>query len=190
MSGASGIPYAIRLLNLLVEKDCKVHLTISAAAAVVLKHEMDIEIDLRGFAAESLLGRASPQVSYHHYEDISAPIASGTAPVDAMVIIPCSMSTLAGVASGLGSNLILRAADVTLKERRTLVLVPRETPLGVIALENMLRVARAGACVLPAMPAFYQKPEAIGDMVDFVVGKVLDHLGIAHELFPRWGGGE
>jgi 4-hydroxy-3-polyprenylbenzoate decarboxylase len=106
-----------------------------------------------------------------------------------MVIIPCSMSTLAGVASGLGNNLILRAADVTLKERRPLILVPRETPIGTIALENMLKAARAGACVLPAMPAFYQGPKSVDDMVDFVVGKVLNQLGVKHDLFGRWEGG-
>lgn len=187
ISGASGAPYAVRLVQILVEKKCKVHLTISRPAAIVLKHEMDIDVDLRNFSAKSLIGKATKQIRYHHYDDISAPIASGTFPADGMVIIPCSMSTLAGVASGLGNNLILRAADVTLKERRSLILVPRETPLGTIAIENMLRVSRAGACVLPAMPAFYQGPQTVGDMVDFVVGKVLNQLRVPHDLFPRWG---
>ncbi|RJP66782.1 MAG: UbiX family flavin prenyltransferase [Candidatus Abyssobacteria bacterium SURF_17] len=190
ISGASGAPYAVRLLQILVEKQCKVHLTISRSAALVLNHEMDIKVDLRKFSAKSLIGKATKQISYHYYDDITAPIASGTFPVDAMVIIPCSMSTLAGVASGLGTNLILRAAEVTLKERRPLILVPRETPLGVIEIENMLRAARAGACILPAMPAFYQGPKTLNDMVDFVVGKVLNQLRIPHELFRKWSGVE
>ncbi len=188
ISGASGAPYAVRLLQVLVDKGCRVHLTISEPAALVLKHEMDIVVDLERFSAESLIGRKTKRISYHHCNDISAPIASGTFPVDAMVIIPCSMSTLAGVAAGLGNNLILRAADVTLKEKRPLILVPRETPVGMIALENMLKVARAGACVLPAMPAFYQGPKKVDDMIDFIVEKVLNQLGVRHELFPNWGG--
>ncbi len=190
ITGASGVQYAIRLLLALIDKRCHVHLTISKAAAKVLKHEMDIDIDLKDFSAVALTCRTTARISYYHFEDISAPIASGTFPADAMAIIPCSMSTLAGVASGLGGNLILRAADVCLKENRKLVLVPRETPLGAIAIENMLRAARAGACILPAMPAFYHGPKKIEDMVDFVVGKTLDQLGVPHELFHRWGGDE
>jgi 4-hydroxy-3-polyprenylbenzoate decarboxylase len=189
VTGASGARYAIRLLQALVDSECRAHLTISEAGAKLLKHEMHIDIDLENFSPAALTCRANAQITYHHYKNIAAPIASGTFPVDAMVIIPCSMSTLAGVASGAGTNLILRAADVTLKEGRKLVLVPRETPLGTIALENMLRLSRAGACVLPAMPAFYHDPKSIEDMVDFVVGKTLDQLGVEHDLFPRWGGG-
>jgi len=188
ISGASGAPYAIRLVQVLTDQGCRVHLTISEAAALVLKHETDIAINLKRFSAETLIGKKTKHISYHYYNDITAPIASGTFPVDAMVIIPCSMSTLAGVAGGLGNNLILRAADVTLKERRLLILVPRETPVGTIALENMLKAARAGACILPAMPAFYQGPNTVDDMVDFVVGKVLNQLGVQHNLFPQYGG--
>jgi 4-hydroxy-3-polyprenylbenzoate decarboxylase len=186
VSGASGGAYAVKLLNELVDRGCRVYLTISAPAARVLKHEMNIDIDLLNFSAKTLIGRDTDLISYCHHNDIGAPIASGTTPVDAMVIIPCSMSTLAGVAAGLGTNLILRAADVTLKERRPLILVPRETPIGIIALENMLRAARAGACILPAMPAFYNGPQTVDDMVGFIVGKVLDQLGIPHNLFERW----
>ncbi len=190
LTGASGAPYGVRLLQALIEENCHVHLTISKAAATVLKHEMDIDVDLRDFSPEPIIGRQAEQIRYHHYDDISAPIASGTFPIDAMVIIPCSMSTLAGVASGLGNNLILRAADVTLKEGRKLVLVPRETPVGTIALENMVRVSRAGGCILPAMPGFYQGPQTVADMIDFVVGKVLDQLQVRHDLFRRWKGEE
>lgn len=187
ITGASGTQYAIKLIQTLVDSACRVHLTISDAGARVLKHEMGIDINLQDFSPAALTCRTTTQINYYHHDDISAPLASGTFPIDAMVIIPCSMSTLAAVASGLGTNLILRAADVSLKENRKLVLVPRETPLGTIALENMLRAARAGACVLPAMPAFYHGPKNIDDMVDFIVGKVLDQLGVQHKLFPRWG---
>lgn len=190
ITGASGVPYGVKLLQELVEKDCQVHLTISKAATTVLRHEMDIHVDLRDFSPEHIIGRQVKQIHYHYYDDISAPIASGTFPTDGMVIIPCSMSTLAGVASGLGNNLILRAADVTLKEGRKLVLVPRETPVGTIALENMVRVSRAGGCILPAMPGFYQGPQTVADMIDFVVGKVLDQLQVPHDLFRRWKGEE
>ena len=188
ISGASGAAYAIRLLQILVDAGCRIHLTITEPAALVLKQEMDIEVDLQDFSAVSLMCRATAQISYHHCNDISAPIASGSFPTDAMVIIPCSVSTLAGVASGMGNNLILRAAGVTLKERRPLILVPRETPVGMIDLENMLKAARAGACILPAMPAFYQGPKTVDDMIDFIVGKVLNQLRIPHDLFSPWDG--
>ena len=188
ITGASGAQYAIRLLQVLVDTGCRVHLTISEAGAKVLKHEMHIDVDLRDFSPAALTCRTTTQISYHHFGDIAAPIASGTFPIDAMAIVPCSMSTLAGVASGLANNLILRAADVTLKERRKLILVPRETPVGTIALENMLRASRAGACILPAMPAFYHEPKKIEDLVDFVVGKVMNQLGVPHDLFQRWEG--
>jgi 4-hydroxy-3-polyprenylbenzoate decarboxylase len=186
ISGASGAAYAVRLLDALVERELKVYLTISQPATLVLRQEMNLAIDLSHFSPSQLIKRAAPHVSYYHYDDISAPMASGSFPIDAMVIIPCSMSTLAGVASGLGTNLILRAAQVTLKERRPLVLVPRETPLGIIELENMLKAARAGACILPAAPAFYHNPQTIQDMVDFLVVKVLNQLGI-EDARHRWG---
>jgi 4-hydroxy-3-polyprenylbenzoate decarboxylase len=190
ITGASGSQYAIRLLRALVDSGCRVHLTISKAGAKVLKHEMAIDIDLEDFSAVALTCRTTTQINYYHHDDIAAPIASGTFPIDAMVVMPCSMSTLAGIASGLAHNLILRAADVTLKENRKLVLVPRETPLGTIALENMLRASRAGACILPAMPAFYTGPKKIEDLVDFIVGKTLDQIGVPHDLLKRWGGDE
>ncbi|RJP14339.1 MAG: UbiX family flavin prenyltransferase [Candidatus Abyssobacteria bacterium SURF_5] len=188
ISGASGALYAVRLLQALIEREHKVYLTISKPASLVLQHELKLAVDLSHFSVERLVGRAAPHVSYYHYEDVSAPIASGSFPIDAMVVVPCSMSTLAGVASGLGTNLILRAAEVTLKERRPLVLVPRETPLGIIEIENMLRASRAGACILPAAPAFYHDPRDIDDMVGFVVGKVLNQLGAGDHRFG-WGKG-
>lgn len=124
---------------------------------------------------------------YHHYMDFTAGIASGSFLTEGMVICPCSMGTLASLAGGMSSNLIQRAADVHLKERRKLVIVPRETPLGAIQLENMLKLARSGAVVLPAMPGFYHHPVTIHDLVDFVVGRICDQLGIRHDLFQRWG---
>jgi 4-hydroxy-3-polyprenylbenzoate decarboxylase len=193
VTGASGARYAVRLLQALADAGCRVHLTISEAGAKVLKHETGIEVDLDNFSVAefseaALAGRAGARIEYHRFDDIAAPIASGTYPIDAMAVVPCSMSTLAGIASGLANNLILRAADVTLKEQRKLVLVPRETPIGTIALENMLRASRAGACILPAMPAFYHGPEKMEDLVDFVVGKVLDQLDVQHDLLRRWEG--
>lgn len=136
----------------------------------------------------SLADERQSLLHYHHYMDFSAGVASGSFLTGGMVICPCSMGTLAAVAHGLSTNLIQRAADVHLKERRRLVLVPRETPLGLVQLENMRRCLEAGAVVLPAMPGFYHNPRSIHDLVDFVVGRVCDQLGVAHELFQRWGG--
>ena len=204
MTGASGSAYALRLLEVLLGAGCRVHLTISPAAVEVLRTEIGIEVDPNRFDAETLLvgGRdealptprpalRAPRSAlvYHHYRDFSAGIASGSFRTDGMVICPCSMGTLAGVAHGLSSNLIQRAADVHLKERRKLIVVPRETPLGSIQLENMKRLADAGAVILPAMPAFYHRPQSIADLVDFVVNRICDQLGVRLDLFPRWGQG-
>lgn len=178
ISGASGVQYGMRLLQVLKEKGCEVHLVITESARKI----MGVETDLMPEGIEMMADYA-----YSPY-DFTAPIASGSYLFDAMVIIPCSMGTLAGVATGSSNTLITRAADVCLKERRTLILVPRETPLSLIQLKNMVSAAEAGAIVLPACPAFYSRPGTLADLVDVLVGRVLDILGIEHDLYRRWGG--
>lgn len=190
ITGASGVIYATRLLQVLVNAGRRVHVTISQSGAQVLAHELGIHVDLRDFDPQRLLGHDSASTGslvYHHYQDFRAGIASGSFLTGGMVVCPCSMGTLAGIANGLSTNLIQRAADVHLKERRKLIVVPRETPLGSIQLENMKRLADAGAIVLPAMPAFYHGASTIQDLVDFVVGRICDQLSVAHQLFQRWG---
>src|SRR5579872_751034 len=220
MTGASGSIYAIRLLEVLLVAGHRVHLTISKSAAVVLERELGIHVDLDRFnvahllpdvtelASDSRLQTLMPDRSaladissvfsdvkkgcivYHHVEDFGAGIASGSFLTGGMVICPCSMGTLASIAGGHSENLIQRAADVHLKERRKLIVVPRETPLSSIQLENMKRLADAGATVMPAMPGFYHAPRSIQDLIDFVVGRICDHLQIEHRLFKRWGDAE
>ena len=193
MTGASGALYATRLLEVLLVAGRRVHLTISPAGVEVLKTELGITVDLKKFDATQLaLSRervAAGALVYHHYQDYSAPIASGSFLTAGMVICPCSMGTLAAVASGLSTNLIQRAADVHLKERRKLIVVPRETPLGTIALENMKRLSDAGGIVLPAMPGFYHQPKSIADLIDFVVARICSQLGVSldKELQKPWG---
>jgi flavin prenyltransferase len=193
ITGASGAIYATRLLEILLSAGRRVHLTVSPAGVEVLKTELGVTADLKKFDA-SQLGLTTEHIAtgelvYHHYQDYFAPIASGSFLTAGMVICPCSMGTLASVANGLSSNLIQRAADVHLKERRKLIVVPRETPLGSIALENMKRLSDAGGVVLPAMPGFYHQPKSIGDLVDFVVARICNQLGVAldNELFKPWG---
>ncbi|MCX7891201.1 MAG: UbiX family flavin prenyltransferase [Burkholderiales bacterium] len=194
LTGASGIGYGLRLAECLLAAGVEVALVYSQAAQIVAKQELDLALPARAPDAERFLrerfGDAGERLRVFGREDWYAPIASGSNPSDAMVVCPCSMGTLAAVAAGLADNLIERAADVALKERRKLVLVPRETPFSAIHLENMLRLARAGAVVLPANPGFYTRPQRVEDLVDFVVARVLDHLGVRHELVPRWGRGE
>ena len=176
ITGASGVVYGKRLLELLREKSVENHLIISKAAEKVIEHELGMTKD----DVEKLADHA------YDIDDWSAPIVSGSFKTDGMIIIPCSMKTLAGIAHGYSDNLVLRAADVTLKEKRRLILVPRETPLNVVHLRNMLALAEQGVVVVPAMPAYYHKPKDIDGLVDFVVGKVLDLLGIEHTLYQRW----
>ncbi len=187
MSGASGTPYAVRLLHVLGQTGRRIHLTITPSAVEVLRDEMGLEVDLDAFDSATLGLREYGRVVYHHHDDFSAGIASGSFPTGGMVIIPCSMSTLGSIAAGVTTNLVTRAADVHLKERRKLIVVPRETPLSLIHLENMVRVTRAGAVVLPAMPGWYHRPRRLEDLVDFVVARICDQLGIANALSPRWG---
>jgi 4-hydroxy-3-polyprenylbenzoate decarboxylase len=192
LTGASGAPYAVRLLEVLLHARRTVHLTISPAAVQVFEAELGRRLDLRDFQLEELLGDEIDGlplelVQYHYFQDFRAGIASGSFLTGGMVICPCSMGTVAAIAHGTSQNLIHRAADVHLKERRKLVLVPRETPLGLVQLRNLTACVEAGAIVLPAMPAFYTKPVSIRDMIDFIVGRVCDQLGVEHQLFPRWG---
>lgn len=191
LTGASGMPYGVRLLEVLLRAGRTVHLTVSPAGAEVLEQELGRQLrldrvepaDLLGATAEGLPGR----VEYHGFRDFRAGIASGSFLTAGMAVCPCSMGTVAAIAHGLSQNLIHRAADVHLKERRKLVLVPRETPLNVVQLRNLTLCAEAGAVVLPAMPAFYTHPSGLGDAVDFIVGRVCDQLGVEHHLFRRWG---
>ncbi len=190
-TGASGMGYGLRLLECLLAARVQVALVYSQAAQIVAKQELDLALpsrpqDAAAFLAERCRADAGLLRVYGR-DDWYAPIASGSNPSDAMVICPCSMGTLAAVACGLADNLIERAADVALKERRTLVLVPRETPLSVVHLENLTRVARAGAVVLPANPGFYHRPQRVEDLVDFVVARVLDQLGVENAISARWG---
>jgi 4-hydroxy-3-polyprenylbenzoate decarboxylase len=190
-TGASGLPYGLRLLECLLAAETRVWLLYSPAAQLVAKQELDMVLPVQPREAQRLLaaryGAREGQLAVFGVQDWNAPPASGSNPPDAYVICPCSMGTLAKVAAGLADDLIARAADVVLKEGRKLVLVPRETPLSVLHLENMLRLARAGAVILPPSPGFYHHPQTPEDLVDFVVARILDQLGIAHRLLARWG---
>jgi len=178
MTGASGVIYGVRLLEVLKESKIESHLVMTNAA----KETLVLETTRKVSELESLAS-----VSYA-INDIAAPPASGSFRSRGMVVVPCSMKTLAGIANGYSANLLLRAAEVTLKERRPLIIVPRETPLTRIQLENMIRVMDAGAVILPAMPGFYTRPKTMENLVDFLVGKILDVLEIEHTLYSRWGG--
>ncbi|HUI46159.1 MAG TPA: flavin prenyltransferase UbiX [Nitrospirota bacterium] len=191
ISGASGAPYALKLLQVLSKGGHSIYLSISGDGLSIMNDETGLmlkgsETDIR-IALEKHLEAKEGQIAYFNEGNMYAPIASGSVKVDAMVVIPCSMKTLASLANGFASNLIERAADVTLKEKRKLIIVPREMPLSAIHLRNMLTLAELGCHVIPAMPAFYHHPKRVSDMVDFVVGRVLDSMGIENDLSPRWG---
>ncbi|MGD0652804.1 MAG: flavin prenyltransferase UbiX [Thermoguttaceae bacterium] len=219
ITGASGVTYAIRLMEVLSAAGCDVHLTLSAAAQAVLQQELDLSVDLENFNPAMLMldtgatpkdrklqtirseagissdssnvlavGSGEPgKFHYHHYREYLAPIASGSFLTDGMVICPCSSGTLSAIVHGTSTNLIHRAAEVHLKERRKLILVPRETPLSLVMLDNLRRAAEVGAIILPAMPGFYHGVKSIGDLVDFIVGRICDQLGVGNALIQRWG---
>lgn len=196
ITGASGSVYGVRLLQVLLASEIDVHLTVSPAATRVFEAELGIHLDLDHFDIDQLLksfavDQADFQrvgtLTYHSYKDYSAGIASGSFATDGMVICPCSMGTLGSIANGLSTNLVHRAADVHLKERRKLIVVPRETPLGSIQLGNMKVLSDAGAVIMPAMPGFYHEPQTILDLVDFIVVRICDQLGVPTDLMKRWG---
>lgn len=216
ITGASGAIYSVRLLQVLLAAGRDVHLSISDSGRAVLKQELDLDVNLDEFNPVQLVRPADPQgdhakllhevlqlapgqddfsplgaaggtIHYHHYRDFMAPLASGSFLSEGMVICPCSGTTLSAIAHSAAGNLIQRAAEVQLKERRKLVLVPRETPLSTLQLENMQRVSAAGAVMLPAMPGWYHGVRSIGDLVDFLVGRICDQLGVPNQLIQRWG---
>ena len=197
ITGASGSIYGLRLVEELLKNRYSVHLVISTQAFGIIKIETGInwEKELKaknqGSEIEKIIQRhfSSSNVRYYSEYDLAAPLSSGSFKNDGMLIVPCSMKTLSGIANGYANSLIERSADVTLKEGRNLILVPRETPFNAIHLENMLKLARLGVRIIPPIPAFYHKPKDIDDIVNFVVGKILDSLGIEHNLFKRWGEG-
>lgn len=191
LTGASGMPYGLKLVESLIRAGARVYLLYSQAAHVVAKQELGMVLPPHASEAERVFGERFSakrgQLRVFGREDWFAPVASGSNAPDAMVICPCTVGTLAAVAAGLSDTLIERAADVMLKEGRKLVLVPRETPFSALHLENMLKLARAGAVILPANPGFYHHPKRIEDLVDFIVARILDQLGIEHDLMRRWG---
>jgi 4-hydroxy-3-polyprenylbenzoate decarboxylase len=190
ITGASGVVYGQRLVEVLLQLGHTIHLSISTSGQQVLKHERMSMVDLNAFQIEDLVPGARPRIGqliYHHYQNFMTPIASGSFKTRAMVICPCSGSTLSGIATASSGNLIQRAADVHLKERRPLILVPRETPLSLLQIENLHKVTLAGATVLPASPGFYHGAERVEQLVDFVVARILDQLGIDQQLMKQWG---
>jgi len=191
LTGASGAPYALRLLEQLLKAGVRVDLIFSKAAQMVLAMESELEIPARPQEIAGLFQdnfSVNPeQLRVYGREDWMAPAASGSHTARAMVVCPCTMGTLAAIATGMSDNLIERAADVMIKERRQLILVPRETPFSAIHLENMLKLSQLGVTILPANPGFYYQPKNIADLVDFVVARLLDQLDIEHNLLPRWG---
>jgi 4-hydroxy-3-polyprenylbenzoate decarboxylase len=192
MTGASGAPYAVRLLEVLLRGGHEVHLLISPSGQAVIRQELGLQVDLQQFELKQLLpnipaSELSGKLHYHHHNDYFTPVASGSFLTRGMIVCPCSGSTLSGIAHGSSQNLIQRAADVHLKEKRKLIVVPRETPLSLIYLDNLRKLAEAGAVILPAMPGWYHGVRDLQDLIDFIVARILDQLGIEHQLMKRWG---
>ncbi len=191
LSGASGMAYGLRLLECLLAADLRVYLLVSQAAHIVAKQELGVALPARACDLERQLSESldtrDGQLRVFGREDWNAPVASGSNPADAMVVCPCSMGTLAAIAHGLSDNLIERAADVMLKEHKKLIIVPREAPFSTLHLENMLTLSKMNATILPANPGFYHRPQSVEDIVDFIVARILDQLGVQHELMARWG---
>ena len=204
VTGASGAPYFIQLLHSLFAADVKVYLLLSAAAKVVIKTELNVQLpekdeDLKPFlldyfkisgrslSTEGALLAEGSLLEVFTKEQWTAPVASGSNPASAMVVCPCSMGTLSSIAHGSSNNLIQRAADVMIKERKQLILLTREMPFSAIHLENMLKLSQLGVTIMPASPGFYQQPKTVDDLVNFVVARILDHLAVKHSLMARWG---
>ena len=190
ITGASGVVYGQRLLQALSDKSYPIHLSVSEAAVKVIESELNLSLNLNEFDVSKFIDRKNHSVIYHHISDIAASISSGTFKTRAMIITPCSMNTLCSIANGIASNLIQRTASVTLKEGRKLIVVPRETPLTPIHLEGMLKLSRAQVCILPAMPGYYYHPKTIDDQIDFIVGKILDYIGIEYPPYTKKRYGE
>ncbi|SFM75172.1 flavin prenyltransferase UbiX [Marinobacter zhejiangensis] len=190
-TGASGAQYGLRLLQCLLAAGCQVHLMVSRAAQVVIATETELKLPgspqaMQAYLTERYQAEAG-QLLVFGREDWFAPPASGSGEAAPLVVCPCSTGTLSALATGASNNLIERAGDVALKERRPLILVPREAPYSEIHLENMLRLTRMGATIIPASPGFYHQPQSVEDLIDFIVARLLDHLGVGQELMPRWG---
>ena len=191
ITGASGAQYGLRLLHCLLAAECKVYLLLSSAAEVVIRTETDLDLpatlEEQQAMLSSLFGADEDQLQLFAKDDWFSPVASGSSSPTSMVICPASGGCLSAIAHGASNNLIERAADGALKERRQLIIVPRETPYSAIHLENMLKLTQLGAVILPASPGFYMQPQSITELIDFIVARILDHLGIEQDLMPRWG---
>lgn len=191
MTGASGAQYGLRLLQCLLAADCKVFLLLSDAAQVVIRTETELDLpettDEQQVYLSTLFSADDNQLQLLEKDDWFSPVASGSSSPSSMVICPASGGTLSAIAHGASNNLIERAADVALKERRQLILVPRETPYSQIHIENMLKLTQMGAIILPASPGFYMQPQTINELIDFIVARILDQLGLEQDLMPRWG---
>ncbi|EAQ66934.1 3-octaprenyl-4-hydroxybenzoate carboxy-lyase [Marinomonas sp. MED121] len=191
LTGASGMPYALRLIELLVKANVQVFVMVSKAAQIVMATETEFKLPGQAAAQQAhltdIFSAKDEQIKVFNKEQWFSPVASGSSAPSSMVVVPCSTGCLSAIATGASNNLIERAADVALKERRKLILVPRETPYSEIHLEHMLKLTRMGAIILPASPGFYHNPETLDDMVDFIVARILDHLDVEQGLIDRWG---